>query len=113
MAFKKTVRILVLPNITYSKDLEKDSYVQVLRNMILGLRREPIFWHILSPKFIKRLDKPHTAQHHFPVPTKPQVMRQHLDTFQPETLFKEEIHDVDLIMSHLPEQTHGLKAWVH
>ena len=108
----KTVRILVLPNITYSKDLEKDSYVQVLRNMILGLRREPIFWHILSPEKIKRLDKPHTAQHHFPVPSKPQVMRQHLDTFQLEALFKEEIHDVDLIMSHLPEQTHQLKAWV-
>ena len=115
MPFKKTVRILVLPNITYQKDIEKDSYVQVLRNMILGLRRQPIFWHILSPKHIKRLDKLHTAQHHFPLPSKPQVMRQHLDTFQLEKLFlgnQREIWDVDLIMSHLPEQTHQIKAWV-
>ena len=32
----KTKRILVYPNITYSKDLEQDSYVQVMKNSLLG-----------------------------------------------------------------------------
>ena len=34
---QKTLRILVYPNITYSKDLEKDSYIQVIPSMILEL----------------------------------------------------------------------------
>ena len=46
---EKTVRILVYPNITWQKDLEKDSYVQVLKNMIRETQGEPFFWHIISP----------------------------------------------------------------
>ena len=30
----KTVRVLVYPNITFQKDLEKDSYIQVIKNQI-------------------------------------------------------------------------------
>ena len=30
----KTVRVLVYPNITFQKDLEKDSYIQVITNQI-------------------------------------------------------------------------------
>ena len=30
----KTVRILVYPNITFGKDLEKDSYIQVIKKQI-------------------------------------------------------------------------------
>ena len=35
----KTTRILVYPNITYSKDLRKDSYIQVITNMITELNK--------------------------------------------------------------------------
>ena len=30
----KTVRILLYPNITFQEDLEKDSYIQVIKNQI-------------------------------------------------------------------------------
>ena len=45
-------KILVYPNITFMKDLEKDSYVVVLRNVIKELNkvRDDIFWTILSPE---------------------------------------------------------------
>ena len=35
----KTIRILVYPNITYAKDLTKDSYVVYLTNAIRQLNR--------------------------------------------------------------------------
>ena len=31
---RKTIRILVYPNITFLKDLEKDSYIQVIKKQI-------------------------------------------------------------------------------
>ena len=34
-----TYKVLVYPNITYMKDLEKDSYVVVLRNVIKELNK--------------------------------------------------------------------------
>ena len=45
------IKILVYPNITYMQDLEKDSYVVVLRNVIKELNkvRDDIHWTILSP----------------------------------------------------------------
>ena len=44
-------KILVYPNITFQKDLEKDSYVVVLHNVIKELNdiRDDIHWTILSP----------------------------------------------------------------
>ena len=50
-------KILVYPNITYMRDLEKDSYVVVLRNVIEELNkiRDDIHWTILSPTDIKSL----------------------------------------------------------
>ena len=38
--FEKTIRILVYPNITFSKDLTKDSYIQVITNMITELEQD-------------------------------------------------------------------------
>ena len=50
-------KILVYPNITYMRDLEKDSYVVVLRNVIKELNkvRDDIHWTIMSPGDIKSL----------------------------------------------------------
>ena len=47
-------KILVYPNITYQKDLEKDSYVVVLCNIIKELNniRNDLHWTILSPRLI-------------------------------------------------------------
>ena len=40
---RKTIRILVYPNITFLKDLEKDSYIQVIKKQ---LKRDYIFLNI-------------------------------------------------------------------
>ena len=50
--------VLVYPNITYQKDLEKDSYVVVLCNIIRELNkiRDDIYWTIISPRQIDSLD---------------------------------------------------------
>ena len=70
-AFNKTYnyKILVYPNITYMRDLEKDSYVVVLANVIREMNkiRDDIHWTILSPmdmakKEIKSLQFPNTTQ---------------------------------------------------
>jgi len=57
-------KVLVYPNITYMKDLEKDSYVVVLRNVIKELNkvRDDIHWTILSPYEVKSLIFPNTTQ---------------------------------------------------
>ena len=57
-------RILVYPNITYMRDLEKDSYVVVLHNVIKELNkiRDDIHWTILSPMDIKSLMFENTTQ---------------------------------------------------
>ena len=53
----KTKRILVYPNITFSKDLEQDSYVQVMKKLIFELSkvRDDLYWYIISPEKIKGL----------------------------------------------------------
>ena len=57
-------KILVYPNITYMRDLEKDSYVVVLHNVIKELNkiRDDIHWTILSPMDIKSLMFENTTQ---------------------------------------------------
>ena len=50
-------KILVYPTETYQNDLEKDSYVVVLRNVIKELNevRDDIHWTILTSKHVKSL----------------------------------------------------------
>ena len=57
-------KILVYPNITYLKDLEKDSYVVVLGNIIRELNkiRDDLFFTILTPSFVNSLDFENTEQ---------------------------------------------------
>ena len=57
-------RVLVYPNITYLKDLEKDSYVIVLSNILKELYdlRKDLFFTIISPAHIDSLDLPNTEQ---------------------------------------------------
>ena len=46
---QKTLRILVYPNITYAKDLEKDSYIQVIYSMITEMNkiRDDLFFYLI------------------------------------------------------------------
>ena len=59
-----TYKVLVYPNITYMKDLEKDSYVVVLGNIIKEMNkiRDDLDWTILSPELIPSLEFDNTEQ---------------------------------------------------
>jgi hypothetical protein len=110
--YAKTVRILVYPNITWQKNLEQDSYVQVLKNMIKETQEFNFFWHIISPTHIDGLTFDNTEQLILPVPTYPPVMRSHFDVEAVRKLVGHD-KDFDIIMSHLPEHTHQLVNTVH
>ena len=50
---QKTVRVLWYPNITFQKDLEKDSYIQVAKNQIKLLNEiRDDLWHYMSSSII-------------------------------------------------------------
>ena len=104
-------KILVYPNITFQKDLEKDSYVVVLGNIIRELNkvRDDIHWTILSPQHIESLDLENTNQLILPMPSYPNAMRLHFDqkTIIKAIDFKK--NDYDIVYSHLPEHTLQLK----
>jgi len=110
---RKTIRILVYPNITFNslgKDIEADSFVQVLRNQIALLNelRKDIYFYILLPKEVESLKFKNTEQLIFPLPTYPQTMRSHFDVELFRKLVNHDL-DIDLVFSHLPEQTHAIK----
>ena len=103
--------ILVYPNITYQKDLEKDSYVVVLCNIIKELNkvRDDLYWTILSPRQIDSLDFDNTEQIILPLPSYPNAMRTHFDfkTIIREIDWKKKHYDI--VYTHLPEHALQLK----
>jgi len=104
-------KVLVYPNITFQKDLEKDSYVVVLCNIIKEMSkiRDDIHWTIFSPEHINSLDFENTKQLILPLPTYPNAMRLHFDQ---KRIIKEldfRNNDYDIVYSHLPEHTLQLK----
>ena len=103
--------ILVYPNITYQKDLEKDSYVVVLGNIIRELNkiRDDIYWTIISPRQIDSLNFDNTEQIILPLPSYPNAMRTHFDfkTIIREIDWKKKHYDI--VYTHLPEHTLQLK----
>ena len=108
---KYKYKILVYPNITFQKDLEKDSYVVVLCNIIKEMSkiRDDIHWTIFSPEHITSLDFENTKQLILPLPTYPNAMRLHFDQ---KRIIKEldfRNNDYDIVYSHLPEHTLQLK----
>ena len=104
-------KILVYPNITFLKDLEKDSYVVVLGNIIKELNkiRDDLFFTIISPAHINSLDFENTEQIVAPQISYPNSMRM---AFPYKELFanlKWKENDYDIVYSHLPEHTGNLK----
>ena len=100
-------KILVYPNITYIEDLEKDSYVVVLRNVIKELNeiRDDIHWTILTPKHVKSLQFENTEQLMIQMPTYPNKMRTHFDANEMIKVIDWRKNDYDIVYSHMPEQT--------
>ena len=107
---KKTIRILVYPNITFGKDLEKDSYIQVVKKQIslLNSIRDDLWFYLILPKPVSSLMFENVTQFYVDIPTHPPTMRVHFDTQMIKQIVSKEL-DFDLVMSHLPEHTVNLK----
>ena len=104
-------KILVYPNITFLKDLEKDSYVVVLGNIIRELNkiRDDLFFTIVSPSHINSLDFENTEQIIAPQISYPNSMRMAFPYKEVFAGLKWKESDYDIVYSHLPEHTGNLK----
>ena len=104
-------KILVYPNITFLKDLEKDSYVVVLGNIIRELNkiRDDLFFTIISPSHINSLDFDNTEQIIAPQISYPNSMRMAFPYKEVFAGLKWKENDYDIVYSHLPEHTGNLK----
>jgi len=109
-SLQKTVRVLVYPNITFQKDIEKDSYIQVITNQIKILNeiRDDLWFYLILPCPVSSLNFDNVTQWFVDLPTYPQTMRSHFDVFKIQKMLNSE-YDFDVLMSHLPEHTHALK----
>lgn len=98
------IRILIYPNITYSKDLSKDSFIDVVYKMISELNkiRKDLYFYILIPSYLDLLNFDNLKQIIMPLPKLPNTMRLHFDTDKILSLIP---NDIDIIWSHLPEHT--------
>ena len=105
----KTVRVLVYPNITFQKDLEKDSYIQVITNQIKLLNeiRDDLWFYLILPCHVPSLDFDNVTQYYTDFETYPQTMRSHFRVDVIRKMLNNDL-DFDLVMSHLPEHTHAL-----
>lgn len=105
----KTVRVLVYPNITFQEDLEKDSYIQVIKNQISLLNeiRSDLWFYLILPCPVPSLAFDNVTQWYIDFETYPQTMR---SNFRVDVIRKmlHNGYDFDLVMSHLPEHTHQL-----
>lgn len=106
----KTIRVLVYPNITFQKDLEKDSYIQVIKQQIelLNIIRDDLWFYLILPEPISCLNFDNVTQYYIKFPSYPPVMRSHFNIFEMEKLIGFD-KDFDIVLSHLPEHTHALK----
>ena len=103
-------KVLVYPNITFKKDLEKESYVVVLGNIIRELNkiRDDLFFTIISPSYINSLQFDNTEQIIVDSLAKiayPNFMRGDFPAVELYRKLKWKENDYDIVYSHLPEHT--------
>ena len=101
--YSKSRKVLVIPNITNSSNIDKDSFVDVIYNHIKAL--EPYgeyFWNILMPvgKASKKLNLPNVKQHEIAIPG--DMMNQRSFP-SPKLINLLKDIDYDVIYSHLPD----------
>lgn len=104
-------KVLVYPNITWSKDLSKDSFIVVINNIIKNLNkvRNDIHWTLLVPEKLEMFNQDNIEQISYSVPTYPNQMRAHFDTQDFLRAIDWKNKDFDVVYSHLPEHTLQIK----
>jgi glycosyltransferase involved in cell wall biosynthesis len=101
--YKNARKVLVIPNITNSSNIEKDSFIDVIHNHIKALEGYgEYYWNVLVPKgsVTKKLNLPNVKQVEIHIPG--DMMNQR--AFPSSDLIKvlKDI-DYDVIYSHLPD----------
>lgn len=101
--YNNSRKVLVIPNITNSSNIDKDSFVDVIHNHIKAL--EPYgeyFWNILMPvgKVSKKLNLPNVKQHQVDIPG--DMMNQRAFP-SPKLINLLKDIEYDVIYSHLPD----------
>jgi len=106
---QKTVRVLWYPNITFQKDIEKDSYIQVVKNQIKLLNeiRDDLWHYMILPFEVPSLAFDNVTQWYMDFETYPQTMRSNFRVDVVRKMLNNSL-DFDIVMSHLPEHTHQL-----
>ena len=106
---QKTVRVLWYPNITFQKDIEKDSYIQVVKNQIKLLNeiRDDLWHYMILPFEVPSLQFDNVTQWYMDFETYPQTMRSNFRVDVVRKILNNSL-DFDIVMSHLPEHTHQL-----
>ena len=69
--YKNTRKVLVIPNITNSSNIEKDSFIDVIHNHIKALDNcGEYYWNVLVPKgkVTKKLNLPNVKQIEIHIP---------------------------------------------
>jgi len=99
--YKDARKVLVIPNITNSANIEKDSFVDVLYNHIISLDKlGEYYWNVILPKPTRKLNLNNVKQHI--VPFSGDMM--HMRAFPPIELINLMANlDYDVIYSHLPD----------
>jgi hypothetical protein len=99
-------KVLIYGNYTYRDNLEADSLVIVLRNVIPFLsKRYNVHFTILVPEVIKSLSFANVDQIIWKLPTYINTMRTHFDATEFLKIINWREKDFDIIYSHLPEHT--------
>jgi hypothetical protein len=97
----KSTKILVIPNITNLKNIEKDSFIDVIYNHITSLSKQGnYFFHLILPKPVSKLNLSNVKTHLVDISGNIISMR---------VLFPKEIIsllkdlDYDVVYSHMPD----------
>jgi glycosyltransferase involved in cell wall biosynthesis len=94
-------KVLVIPNITNSQNIEKDSFVDVIYNHIVALAQYGnYFWHIILPKPVAKLNLENVKQHIVDISGDMIHMRV---TFPRKAINLIQELDYDVVYSHLPD----------
>ncbi len=97
----KCRKVLVIPNITNSANIEKDSFVDVIYNHIQALTKHgDYYWHILLPEPVAKLNLDNVKQHIIDISGDMIHMRV---TFPRKAITLIQELEYDVVYSHLPD----------
>ena len=98
---EKCRKVLVIPNITNSANIEKDSFVDVIYNHIAALKEHgDYYWHIILPEPVAKLNLDNVKQHIVEISGDMIHMRV---TFPRRAITLLQELEYDVVYSHLPD----------